>query len=156
LSAPERRLIVLLAVAMAAVGGGGLHHFFDSTSSKSSHTASSVQRDIEVGEQNGGIAYGDTPKQVSAKLGAPTTEQSACWIYSVPDHTLHHEYLGKVIDGVKYCFADGPVGGKVVSTVYEHLVPSAAASLPKDKRPAGGWIHAFNIASPGSESRDRE
>jgi hypothetical protein len=147
----NRRLIMLLAVAVAAAGGGALQHFFDSTSSKSSHTASSEQLDLEVGEQNGGIAYGDTAKQVTAKLGRPGKKQSACWIYSAPDHTLHGEYLGKVIDAVRYCFADGPVGGQVVSTIYEHLIPSANASLPKDKQPAGGWIHAFYLASPGSE-----
>lgn len=97
------------------------------------------------------MAYGDTAKQVLAKLGAPTRKQSACWIYDAHSHTLNGMYLGKVIDAAKFCFADGPAGGTVVSTIYEHLIPSAAGTLPLDKQPAGGWIHPFTIASRASQ-----
>lgn len=97
------------------------------------------------------MAYGDTTKQVLAKLGVPTSKQSGCWIYDAPSHTLNRMYLGKVIDGAKFCFADGPAGGTVVSTIYVHLIPSAAGTLPPDKQPAGGWIHPFTIASKASQ-----
>ena len=43
------------------------------------------------------------------------------------------------------------VAGSVVSTIYEHLSSSAVGRLPPDEQPAGGWIHAFTIASQGSE-----
>jgi hypothetical protein len=99
------------------------------------------------------VAYGDTAEQVLAKLGAPTKKQSACWIYDAPGHTLNGEFLGKVIDGAKFCFADGPAGGMAISTIYEHLIPSAAATVPPGQRPAGGWIHAFNINGSPTTSK---
>lgn len=148
-----RRLIWLIGtvVALAAIGGF-LFHVFDPTRTSGStlqHRTAS-QREPDLGEQNGGIAYGDTATQVVAKLGSPSRKEAACWIYNAEAHTVNGQYLAKVIDKVKYCFGQGPVGGKVVSTIYEHLIPSAIATLPEGERPNGGWIHPFNIASPGS------
>jgi hypothetical protein len=147
----RRRLAWLLGTIVAlAVAGGALYHVLGPTGSTDTRK-SPPRRQTEVGEQNGGIAYGDTAKQVLTKLGSPTQKQAACWIYDAHLHTINGMYLGKVIDAMKFCFAEGPLGGNVVSTIYEHFIPSVTASLPKDKRPPGGWIHAFNFASPGSE-----
>jgi hypothetical protein len=141
------RWLVVGVAALVAVGGA-LFHFDRSTGSMPPRTASPPHA-LEIGEQNGGVAYGDTAKQVVAKLGPPTRQRAACWVYSAGGHTIHGEYLGKWIDALKFCFADGPVGGRVVATIYEHILPTAP--LSETEYPPGGWIHAFNIAAPASE-----
>ena len=146
----RRRALLIGGVLALIAAVGAVRHSVSSTHTTASRSPA-ASRQLDVGEQNGGVAYGDTAQQVLAKLGAPTKKQSACWIYDTPSHTLNGMYLGKVIDAAKFCFADGPVGGTVVSTIYEHLISSAAGRLPPDEQPAGGWIHAFTIASPGSE-----
>jgi len=78
-----------------------------------------------------------------AKLGTPTTKQAPCWVYDTNGHAINRMDLGATIDGIKYCFGDGPVGGKVVANIYEHLTASALATMPKDKRPPGGWMPAL-------------
>jgi hypothetical protein len=140
-----KRRVVWLAgvVAGAAVLGGALHHVLHSSSSAAATTT--TQRQEDGGEQNAGIAYGDTQDMVSAKLGAPTQKKAACWIYDAHNHTVNDMNLGGSIDAVKYCFADGPVGGKAVAAIYERFTPSALARMPKDKRPPGGWVPAITF-----------
>jgi hypothetical protein len=147
----KRRVVwLVVVVAGAAVLGGALHHFFNSTSSARS-TNTTSQRQDEAGEQNGGIAYGDTRGTVSAKLGTPNQKKPPCWIYNAHHHTVNGMYLGETVDAIRYCFADGPAGGTVVSTIYEHLIPSAVAQLPKDKRPPGGWMHPLIFMPKASQ-----
>ncbi len=148
----KRRVAWLVAVGgAAAVVGGALHYFSDSTGSKDSTSTSSQRQEI-VGEQNGGIAYGDTQNTVLTELGDPTHRNASCWIYTLHRHTINGMNLGKVIDAIKYCFASGSAGGTVVSTIYVHLIPSVVAKLPKYQRPPGGWTHPFTFM-PKSQQR---
>lgn len=130
--------------------GGSLHHVFDSTGSGRSTTTTPRRQEV-VGEQNGGIAYGDTQRAVSTTLGDPTAKQAGCWIYTLRGHAVNGMNLGKIIDAIKYCFTAGPAGGRVVSTIYVHLIPSVVARLPKDKRPPGGWTHPFTFMPKASQ-----
>ena len=103
---------------------------------------------MQVGEQNGGIAYGDTRNLVRAKLGAPSDKQRGCWTYHAATHSFHGEYLGQFVDGLRYCFGDGPAGGTVVTAIYEHIVPHR---LPTNKWYPGGWNHAMYLMSKAQE-----
>jgi hypothetical protein len=136
----------LLGIVALAVVGGVIYHARDSNHATSS--AGAQQRQLDVGEQNGGIAYGDGAKQVMAKIGSPTTKQRACWSYQAKSHTVNGEYLGQFVDGLRYCFGDGPVGGKVVTAIYEHIV---AHALPSGTWYRGGWNHAMILMSPSQE-----
>jgi hypothetical protein len=138
------------AVVVAVVVGGVLHHVFDSTSPSGARHLT-PQRQSQDGEQNGGVAYGDTHETVATKLGPPTQKGAACWIYNARRHIVNGMYLGETVDALRYCFADGPAGGTVVSTIYEHLIPSAVARLPKNKRPPGGWMHALVFMPKASQ-----
>lgn len=142
----KRRVSWLVAIgATAAVVGGVLHYYLSDSSGSTRSSSPTSQRKEIVGEQNGGIAYGDTENMVLMKLGNPTKKKDACWIYTLQHHAISGMNLGKVIDAIKYCFADGSAGGTVVSTIFIHLIPSAVAKLPKDKRPPGGWTHPFTF-----------
>jgi len=148
----KRRVAWLVALgAAAAVAGGALHYFSGSSGSTRSATTASQRQEI-VGEQNGGIAYGDTKSTVLKTLGDPTKTEAACWTYTLNRHAINGMNLGKTIDAIKYCFANGSAGGMVVSTIYVHLIPSVVAKLPKDKRPPGGWTHPFTFM-PKSQQR---
>ena len=83
-----------VAVVGLALVGGVLFHFLTSPDSTSSHT-SAPQRQKQVGEQNGGVAYGDTAKQVLTKLGSPTRTTGVVLDLPCDAHTLNGEYLGK-------------------------------------------------------------
>jgi hypothetical protein len=91
---------------------------------------------MDFGAQSGRIAYGATPKQVLTALGPPTTKHAGCWTYPAENHTINGEYLGDVVDALRYCFGDGPAGGQVVTTIHEHLIPHR---LPNKKWYPGGW-----------------
>ena len=139
----KRRVFWLAwVVAAAAVFMGVVHHVSDSTGSARPTTTTPAGQE-SGGEQNAGIAYGDSESTVLAKLGRPTTKQAACWVYDTHGRAVNGMDLGASIDGIKFCFGDGPVGGKVVANIYEHFTARAVATLPRDKRPAGGWIHAL-------------
>ena len=145
----KRRVVRLVVVGTAAVlVGGAVHHFSGSTRS----VTTTSQRPEIVGEQNGGIAYGDTKSMVLTTLGDPTRKDAACWIYTLHRHAINGMNLGKIIDAIKYCFANGSAGGTVVSTIHVHLIPSVVAKLPKDKRPPGGWTTPFTFM-PKSQQR---
>lgn len=75
----------------------------------------------------GGIAYGTTPKQLLRDLGSPKKKEGDCWLYRGNVHgeigTIRGHYSGPYVDAMKFCFADGPVGGKVVMTIVSHYAP---------------------------------
>ena len=98
-------------------------------------------------EQSGGISYGATPKRVLATLGTPTTKQPSCWSYKANAHTVGRDYLGKFVDGLRYCFGDGPAGGKAVVGIYVHVI---AHPTPADKNYPGGWEHAVAVIGSGT------
>ena len=140
-----RSWLIGIVVALAVVGGVIYH---GRGSGHASSAAGVKQRRLDVGKQNGGIAYGDDAKQVMAKVGSPKTKQGACWSYQTKSNIVNGEYLGQFVDGLRYCFGDGPVGGKVVTAIYEHIV---AHTLPSGKWYPGGWNHAMVLMSPGQE-----
>lgn len=141
----KRRLAWLAATVVAlAVVVGAFQHFSVSRGSGNSG-GSATHRRLEVGAQSGRIAYGATPRQVLTTLGAPTKKQGACWSYSAKAHTINGEYLGDVVDGLRYCFSDGPTGGKVVANIYEHII---AHRLPTKKWYPGGWNPAMTLMGP--------
>ena len=134
-------------VAALAVVGGAMIHFFGSANTTSLKVAASEPQQAS-GEVSGGIPFGASSEQVVQTLGSPTRKHAGCWVYSVNTHRINGEYLGKFVDGVKFCFSDGPAGGKAVSTIYNHLI---AHPTPADKHFAGGWEPALAIGM-GSNS----
>lgn len=141
-----RTRLIGLVVTLAVVGGV-IYHARSATDSTPSGDAP-PPRQLQVGEQNGGVAYGDNAEQVMAKVGSPTTRHRACWNYRAHAHTVNGEYLGQSVDGLTYCFGDGPAGGKVVTSIFEHIV---AHRLPSGKWYPGGWNHAMTLMSPSQE-----
>jgi hypothetical protein len=138
----RRRLAWLAGTAAAVVVvGGGAIRLFDSAGSGSL----APEPAQAVGEQDAGVAFGAKPGQVLQKLGAPSNKHSDCWVYTARAHRVGGAYLGKLVDGLKYCFGPGPPEGKVVTNVYEHVV---AHTLPSKKWFPGGWEPAIAIA-PG-------
>lgn len=134
----RRRLAWLAGTAAAlVVAGGGGYRLFDSGSSGTSTTPEPTQA---AGEQSAGIAFGAKPKQVLRTLGPPTQRQSTCWVYLARAHRVDGAYLGKLVDGLKYCFGAGPLGDQVVATIYEHVIPH---TLPNKKWFPGGWEPAI-------------
>jgi hypothetical protein len=123
-----------LAVAVAV-----LHFLGPDSSSGSRNSGDAASAGQDFGAQNGGVAYGDDPKHVLAKVGPPTKKQGACWIYS-PSGSNSQYVIGKFVDGVRYCFGDGPAGGKAVTAIDVHIIPH---TLPTKKWYPGGWNHAM-------------
>jgi hypothetical protein len=95
-----------------------------------------------TGEQSAGIAFGAGPTQVLRTLGAPAAKRSGCWSYPASAHRVGGTYLGKYVDGLRFCFAGGPAGGLAVTTIFEHVV--AHRLLNKNWFP-GGWTPAVAI-----------
>jgi|tagenome__1003787_1003787.scaffolds.fasta_scaffold19186866_1 hypothetical protein len=138
----KRRLTWLIGIGAALVlAGGAVHHFTRSHASPVDRSATGQRESI--GEQSGGIAFGASEQQVLKKLGDPKRRQAACWVYSAADHTVNGRYLGRFVDGMKYCFGDGPAGGTVVTNIYEHI--TAHIGFQK-KHIAAQWSPAIVLA----------
>jgi hypothetical protein len=138
----------VIGIVVALVVFGGVIYHARNASHTSPSAAASSHRQLEVGEQNGGVAYGDSAAQVMTKVGSPATKHGSCWSYSARAHTVNGEYLGPFVDGLRYCFGDGPAGGSVVTAIYEHIV---AHTLPSGKWYPGGWNYAMTLMPPGRE-----
>ncbi len=130
-------------VVLAAVGTA-LHYSIGSDDSVRA-TVSTSTRTLDLGAQNGRIAYGANPKDVLTTLGSPTSRHAGCWLYKAKAHTINGEYLGDVVDGLRYCFGTGPVGGKVVTAISEHVV---AHRLPNKQWYPGGWGMMILLETP--------
>jgi hypothetical protein len=126
-------------VVVVAVIGAGFHLLGSDSSSTASDTAAAQSHPEN---QSVGVSYGDSPAQVLAKVGSPTKKQAACWIYSAKAHTVRGAYLGKFTDALRYCFGDGPAGGKAVSAIEVHIVPHTQLD---GKWYPGGWNHAVVV-----------
>jgi hypothetical protein len=137
----RRRLGWLVGAAAAlVVAGGVIYHVTDSGGSTAA-TGSSSGRRLEIGTQSAGIAFGASRQDVLRKLGPPSTKQAACLVYRATNHAVHGEYLGELVDGLKYCFADGPAGGKAVAGIYEHVL----AHTFHHKHIPAGWSPAITL-----------
>ena len=135
-----RRLGWVLGTGIAVAAAIAAPHFFGSDSSTGSRdSAESTPPRQDFGARNGGVAYGDAPKQVLAKVGSPTKKRGACWIYSA-NRSNGHYIIGKFVDRLRYCFGDGPAGGKAVTAIDVHIIPH---TLPTKKWYPGGWNHAM-------------
>lgn len=128
-------------MGVVAVIGAGFHFLSSNSSSTASESAASAAQG-QPENQSVGVSYGDSSAQVLAKVGSPMKKQAACWIYSTKAHTVHGAYLGKFADGLRYCFGDGPAGGKAVSAIEVHIIPHTQLN---GKWYPGGWNHAVVV-----------
>ena len=145
----RRRLTwVSVAVVAGAVMGAALR--FIASNSSPGTTSRAPGSQSQTIDQSVGVAYGDSAGQVLAKVGSPTMKQRTCWIYNANAHVVRGAYLGQFADGVRYCFGDGPAGGKAVSVIDVHVTPHTKLD---GKWYPGGWNHAVTImASPPASS----
>jgi hypothetical protein len=87
------------------------------------------------------------------RLGQPDHKlPSGCWTYQVENGAkLIGDGFGQWVDAVKYCFGDGPAGGKDVILIESHMV---AHKVGKRLFPAswdhGGFTSAIPPAHPAS------
>jgi hypothetical protein len=144
----RRRFAWLVATVAVLAVVGAMIHFFGSADNMSSKVAASEPQQAS-GEVSGGIPFGASSQQVVGTFGPPTRNGAGCSVYSANAHRINGEYLGKFVDGLKFCFSDGPAGGKVVSTIYNHLI---AHPTPADKHFAGGWEPAVAIGMGSGSS----
>jgi len=124
----------------AALIGAALHFVGSNGSSGSGNSDEPAQTE----NQSVGVSYGDSAAKVRAKVGTPTRNQGVCWINDAKAHTVDGAYLGEFADAVRYCFGEGPAGGKAITAIEVHLIPH---TLLNKKWYPGGWNHA-TVVSP--------
>jgi hypothetical protein len=107
--------------------------------------SSPQQQQRDYGAMDLGIPYGATPKQVLRQLGSPTTKQADCWLYRGPEK-LHGPYLSPYVDAMKFCFAEGPAGGKAVSDIYNHTVAHTIKWHDEKRRYPAQWSRPIALA----------
>jgi hypothetical protein len=117
----------LVGMIGAVLVGAGLMHYVSGIGSSPTHqppvSASrnpSAERPIPLGQINLGIAYGTTQEQMLRQLGSPTTKRANCWLYRGQIGTIRGRYSGPYVDALKFCFSDGPAGGKAVTQILSH------------------------------------
>lgn len=108
---------------------GGLIHYatgFGNSSTRhqakpsvaSSGTSPTNQRP-RYGAMDLEIAYGSTPQQVVRQLGSPTKKEANCWLYRGHIGEIRGRY-SPYNDAIKFCFSEGPAGGKAVMQIFGH------------------------------------
>lgn len=141
----KRRLAPVGVAAAAVAVIGAAFEFLDSDGSSGVRTSDAAPAQGESMNQSVGVSYGDSSAQVLEQVGSPTKKQGTCWIYSASANTAHGAYLGKFADGVRYCFGDGPAGGKAVTAIEVHITPHTKLD---GKWYPGGWNHAVVVMPP--------
>jgi hypothetical protein len=140
----RRRLARLAALAGALLVVAGLiYHYTESGPSASEQQA--VGRHVNLGlENNLGIPYGSTPRQVLGQLGSPTAKHGNCWVYQGQLGRIRGRVVNSAVDAFRFCFGSGPLGGKVVAQIFQH---DPAQTVDGKKLPAG-WGHYTAVQRP--------
>jgi hypothetical protein len=141
----KRRITWVAGAVVAAAVVGAAFHF-----AVSDRSSGSPKPDARRWNQSVGVSYGDSAAPVQTKVGSPTSKQGACWIYDAKDHTVHGAFLGDLADRLRYCFGEGPAGGRAVTAievyVIRHYDPMRKKWYP------GGWNHAVVVMAAPSTS----
>ncbi|HEX3805509.1 MAG TPA: hypothetical protein VHV52_01905 [Gaiellaceae bacterium] len=133
----RRRLTWLAALAGALlVVAGVIYHHAKSGGSAIRQQAAGHHVNLAL-ENNLGIPYGSTPRQVLGQLGSPTAKRGNCWVYQGQRGRIRGRVVNSAVDAFKFCFAPGPLGGNVVARIFQH---SPAQTIDHKKLPAG-WFH---------------
>ena len=124
---------ILGAVVAVAIAGGVINHLTTSSSPAPKNATERLGAPEDLG-----IPIRASAAEVVRRLGEPSKKQSGCWIYAVKDGAKTiGDGFGQWIDKVKYCFAEGPTGGKAVAHMSSHMM---AHTVGKKHFPAG-WSY---------------
>jgi hypothetical protein len=113
-----------IAGGLVVLAVGGVIHY--ATASGSSSPQQQRQTLVPPHHRRGygelllGVPYGTARKQVLRQLGPPTKQQASCWIYRGRVGRIRGRYSDSDVDAMKFCFSEGPAGGKAVTQIFSH------------------------------------
>lgn len=139
----QRILLVLLLVVASSGCGGHSTHAVRRTDAFSAYQSG------RLGAMNLRIPYGTTAAQVLRQLGRPASTRNGCWLYRGRIGSIRGRFSGPYVDAVRFCFGEGPLGGKVVTQVLSHT-PRHTIVRPDGSRrtyPAG-WGPSITLIRP--------
>jgi hypothetical protein len=83
------------------------------------------------------------------QLGAPTAKSGHCWLYQGEVGRIRGRLSGSYVDAMKFCFGEGPAGGRAVTKILSHDVAHTIVARDGTKKhfPAqwGGAITIMRV-----------